>query len=755
MQVEYVGADAANVIRDLEKWVGNGRHYIMGNAPLGTINFHLSEKVPKSELIKLLEMTLLMNGIVLSPTTDAHIWKVSGAGINPKSVGIPFIDREEMLPENEQVVTYLFKLEWADPTELAALIKGEILVAGATQVMSVLPLPKANALLVSENSSLIRTLIRIVKAIDTKPAEVVSEFLTLEHAKAEDVVTALEKLFEKTQQQTGTPGQPGQPNRVQLTVTGPDGNPLPGGVPNPNAAANEGNVTFEFSGGIGTEDNIVVGKVKITADKRTNRIHVVARPVAMKVIKPLIKEYDMDVKLNIPATRALKFRPVEEVMDAVVAAIKDPGEREGGGSTGGAAGAAGQRPGQTNTNNNLNNNNGNNRFGSNSSLGGGGGTNVEESLSTGDRESTPLVQELKNGTIIGDRLNNSVVVIGAADIKEKVFALIDQLDVRPQHVMIYTVIGELTLKDDESYGMDYILRNGGLLNGAGTGTPPTGTSTAPLGFSGTDQPILNLNNLISQQNITRALTAGSGGLGGFVMAGNSFDAVLKALETTNRFRVITRPSIFTKNNKKATITSGEEVPVPTSSLTSFTGNTNGTTPQSSTQIQFKPIQLKLDVVPLINQDREVSMEIVQNISERSGSVRIDNNDIPTISLRSLKTNVSVPNNSTLILGGLIKESNSNDSGGINKLHNIPLIGGLFGKKSKAKTRTELVIMLRPVVTDGPLEAVQLREKHLEPMNIPPDLESAIYNANMREKIPKAKVLKPAPAVRVSNPQLRR
>ena len=52
VQVEYVGADAANVIRDLEKWVGNGRHYIMGNAPLGTINFHLSERVPKSELNK-------------------------------------------------------------------------------------------------------------------------------------------------------------------------------------------------------------------------------------------------------------------------------------------------------------------------------------------------------------------------------------------------------------------------------------------------------------------------------------------------------------------------------------------------------------------------------------------------------------------------------------------------------------------------------------------------------------------------------
>ncbi len=749
--IQFINSDVREVIQYLEKLIPS-RRYIMGNQPLGNVTIFVGAGgVEKSEAIKLIEMHLLMNNVVLSPSEDNNIWKVSGAGINPKSVGIPFIDREELLPANEQVVSFLFKLEWADPTELAQMIQGQILVPSQAQFTSVVPLPKANAMLVTENTALIRTLIRIVRAIDVKPAEVVSEFMTLDHAKAEDVVTTLEKLFEKTTQtQAAAPGAPGQPRINRVVAT--DGNPLPGGVPNPNAGGGDTQTGFEFNGG-STEDNIVVGKVKITADKRTNRIHVMARPVAMKIIKSLIKEYDIGVKLNQAATRPLKFRPVEEVMEAVVAAIKDPGEREGGatGSTPTATGANGQRPNQPQQNT-FNQNTGNNRFGSTS--GDSSGASISESLSTGDRESTPIVQDLKNGTIIGDRLTNSIVVIGAADIQEKVFALLDQLDTRPQQVMIYTIIGELSLKDDEQYGMEYILRNGGLLSAAGTGTTTAGTSTAPLGFSDNGSAILNLNNLISQKNITKALTGGTSGLGGFVMAGNSFDAVLKALETTNRFRVITRPSVFTKNNKKATITSGEEVPVPTSINTQFgtTGNAGTGTSQSS--IQFKPIQLRLEVVPLINKDGEVSMEIVQNISERSGTTRIDNNDIPNISQRAIKTNVSVPNNSTLVLGGLIKEANSNDSGGINKLHNIPLIGPLFGKKTKNKTRTELVVMIRPVVTDGPQQAVNLREKHLEPMSIPADLESAIYNENSRITIPKGKVLRSAPTVRAGTPSLR-
>src|SRR6185436_19654380 len=109
----------------------------------------------------------------------------------------------------------------------------------------------------------------------------------------------------------------------------------------------DGNISIQINGGVTgigpTEDNFVVGKVRITADKRTNRLHLVSRPVNLKLIRALIKEYDSQVPLAEPAVRPLRFRPVEEVIDAVIAAIKDPGEKDTGGGSQGAAPAPGQR----------------------------------------------------------------------------------------------------------------------------------------------------------------------------------------------------------------------------------------------------------------------------------------------------------------------------------------------------------------------------------------------------------------------------
>jgi len=81
-------------------------------------------------------------------------------------------------------------------------------------------------------------------------------------------------------------------------------------------------------------------------------------------------------------------------------------------------------------------------------------------------------------------------------------------------------------------------------------------------------------------------------------------------------------------------------------------------------VQFKRVALQLEMVPLINSEREVSLDILQKIDEVSGSTRIDNNDIPNISTRYVKTSVTVPNESTLVLGGLIKQSTNRVKSGI-------------------------------------------------------------------------------------------
>ena len=206
--LQILDTDVKDVLVMYEKWTG--RHLIYSTQLVGPIRITISGQVPQSEAVKIIEMTLLLNGFNILPTEERNIYKVTGVGQSPKSVGVPFVDREELLPAGEQTVMFLFKLAHADPTELATTIQNGILAPAQGAASSVTPLPKAQSLLVTENTSIIRMLIRIVKAIDVEPAEVVSEFITLEHAQAEEVAGYLEKLFEKqqTQQSAGVPGIP-------------------------------------------------------------------------------------------------------------------------------------------------------------------------------------------------------------------------------------------------------------------------------------------------------------------------------------------------------------------------------------------------------------------------------------------------------------------------------------------------------------------------------------------------------------------
>ena len=75
-----------------------------------------------------------------------------------------------------------------------------------------------------------------------------------------------------------------------------------------------------------SEDSIVVGKIKIAADVRTNRIHVITRPVNMPFIKKLISEFDANVEFGKPITRALRYISAADVLPVLVQALTEPGK---------------------------------------------------------------------------------------------------------------------------------------------------------------------------------------------------------------------------------------------------------------------------------------------------------------------------------------------------------------------------------------------------------------------------------------------
>jgi|GEM_PF-382579 len=767
IRLDYQNTDVKDVLNFYQQLTGV--KFIFNTQLMGGITIN-SMEVPKSEAIKIIELSLQINGVYIEPVDgEPGIMRVSAMNQTPRPLGIPFIDSEAALsvvPQvSEQVVTYLMKLQFADPTEMAQIITSALSSQNPSGYAAVVPLPKANAILITDTVPFVRSIINFVKKADVAPAEVESLFITLRYAQAEDVVANLEKLFEKTQTPTtSTPVAAVAPQQGgRFRGQGGQGGPgaAIGGAPV--APAAEAVSAEGASVGTGpTEDSIIIGKVKITADKRTNRIHIVSRPVNMPFIKALIAEYDADVPLPEPAVRPLKYRAVSEVIDAVVAAIKDPGEKDAAGGPGGSGLGQNARPG-TQANNNQFNNAGGNRGGNNtnSSLGGSSSDTagaLGESLSTQERDTTPIAQQVGKSTIIADPFSNTIVVVGTTDVKQKVLTLLDELDQQQPQVMIEVVIGELKLQKDESYGIDYILKNGPALNSTnnpisgGTTTGGTTTNTSGIvGFNDLGRPVLNLNGLLNQQAVSRIATAGAGGFSGYFTAGDAFTSVVNLLQSTDRFRVISTPKVFTSSNKRAIITSGEEVPVP-ANITSGFGGATGNNLQTTSSIQYKPIELRLEVLPLINSDRDVQLEVVQNISDRSGNTVIDGNSIPNVTRRAIKTYVTVPNKSTLILGGLIKDSQDHTRTGVPWLSTLPIVGPFFGNTVKNKTRSELIILMRPVVTTNLVETNKLREKTFENFTIPPDFDQAIVPPGIRQKAIVPRILAPIP--RETAPPLR-
>ncbi len=132
--------------------------------------------------------------------------------------------------------------------------------------------------------------------------------------------------------------------------------------------------------------------------------------------------------------------------------------------------------------------------------------------------------------------------------------------------------------------------------------------------------------------------------------------------------------------------------------------------------------LQLEVVPLINSQNEVSLDILQKVDSVAGSTVVSGNAIPNIATRYIRTTVSAPNNSTIVLGGLIMDNKQDNRSGIPILGRIPVVGALFRSTSKTKMRTELIVLMRPEVSLTKLDLYRLRQKNEDRTHFGPELE---------------------------------
>jgi general secretion pathway protein D len=207
---------------------------------------------------------------------------------------------------------------------------------------------------------------------------------------------------------------------------------------------------------------------------------------------------------------------------------------------------------------------------------------------------------------------------------------------------------------------------------------------------------------------------GSSGLSVRIVEGD-LDLTLHALQETGKLNVLSRPYVLTRNNRLASITVADEVPIPTGT----------TTVAGQTQVTFdyrNDIGIVLDVTPSINEDGLVNMVVTPKITtDTKQVVNLGAGLEPHIfSTRSASTRVAVADGQTIVIGGLIQD-----------LGDIPLVGELFKRTQKSKAKTELLIFLTPYVAKEPKDLTPISNTEEQRSSLSKDKEAAeLYRRHM-------------------------
>lgn len=307
-----------------------------------------------------------------------------------------------------------------------------------------------------------------------------------------------------------------------------------------------------------------------------------------------------------------------------------------------------------------------------------------------------------NAKIIADENNNALIIIASSEEYARIQKVIKQLDVLPMQVIIDATIVEVNLNDDLQYGIQWFLthENGGnnvLQGGANNGL------TTPSTDANGNQTGVNLAEI--------AKAVGSGGFSyAFASRSGDINAILKAGAANNNINVVSSPSLMVLNNQEATIKVGDSVPIRSSvaSNLSSSNSQNGIVQTSS--IQMIDTGVILSVRPRVNAGGLVMMEVAQSVNQATETKTSTNIDSPTIQKREIETSVVVQSGETLVLGGLIKENNNYSRSGVPLLHELPLLGPIFGSTTRNKDKSELVVLITPRVVNSRQDAASVTDE---------------------------------------------
>lgn len=693
--IQFVNMEVPSVLRHYEAWTG--KRIITDSAvSSATITILSNEPMSDADKAVFVEKSLLLNGYALIPAGPDLVKAVvvPGVGGQARSEGLEVFADPQDLPESDRLVAYVMKFDHIGAETAAAALTAVFPPHGYGTIV---PFPQASSVVITDSSATIRRYLDLKPYVDVQREDVplsIREF-TLERGDATKVVEALNELLSLQSSSSGSGAKAGGSAQAPA-----------GGAP---AAA-------AISPGGGSSTYVQVAPVgrgaaqtllqtespdkarvppKIRADPRTNKVLAVAEPKDMDYIQTLIGFLDSPAPERHFYSRQLHYLRVSTLLDNLPNALQ-PGLESGSGSQASVAGGK-----ESEARNGMGSST-SNRSQYGNSLGNDPLMSSGSSLSSSSRRSSglsgfefnenpgPQSMVIDKTFVMADNVQNRLLATGPEEHLQLIDALIEELDQKPKQIQISAVIAQVGLDNTITSGFDLLRRieDTNHLNGL------AGSLRAP-------GPILSATTLLGATSAVNPAIAQ--GLTLYGRMNQNLSGALTLMEQIDGVKILARPTVYTQNDRKAVIKTGERIAIPTSTYTPYTGTTTGI----ASSVSYEDVVLQIEVLPLINSDDQVTLNIIQvndDIGKRPTT--IGGNEIPSITTQELATTVVVPDGGTVLLGGLIREEERPSRSGLPRFVALPLVGPLFGSNKNPKGRSELMVFIQPRIVEDALDLAQ-------------------------------------------------
>ncbi len=291
------------------------------------------------------------------------------------------------------------------------------------------------------------------------------------------------------------------------------------------------------------------------------------------------------------------------------------------------------------------------------------------------------------GQLLVDEPRNALIFRGSAEQWSRLQPLIRDMDRPARQVMIEVTIADVTLDKNEQFGVNWAAKD---THGYSHGTWTVGTlsSTPSTPPSGT--------------------TSGGGGLTYLLDVAGQNRAQLQALAANSRVSILSRPRILVTSGSTATIDVGNQVPIITAQTTSPQA-TAGTS-NLLQSVEYRSTGVLLTVKPTVFSNNRVSLNIDQEDSQAQPAATGSGVNSPTIFQRKIKTNLTLRDGGSVVLGGLVSNQTTTGNSGVPFLKDIPILGNLFKNSSSDHSREELVVIIVPYIIEDSHQVEEITQE---------------------------------------------